>query len=92
MRRTGRTPIDVNAASHQKTVPGACVPLSAEGMDRLIKKRLKTMECKTIITKIHAKNRTRKSVLRLYRYGFYSLTASTASIFLLLFRPAVEKD
>ena len=32
MRRTGRTPIDVNAASHQKTVPGACVPLSTEGI------------------------------------------------------------
>ena len=32
MRRTGRTPIDVNAASHQKTVSGACVPLSTEGI------------------------------------------------------------
>ena len=31
MRRTGRTPIDVNAASRQKTVLGACVPLSTEG-------------------------------------------------------------
>ena len=31
MRRTGRTPIDVNAASRQKTVLGACVLLSAEG-------------------------------------------------------------
>ncbi len=31
MRRTGRTPLAVNAAIHQKTVPGACVPLSAEG-------------------------------------------------------------
>ena len=31
MRRTGRTPIDVNAASRQKTALGACVPLSTEG-------------------------------------------------------------
>ena len=30
-QRTGRTPIDVNAASRQKTVLGACVPLSTEG-------------------------------------------------------------
>ena len=34
MRRTGRTPIDVNAASRQKTVLGACVPLSTEGKYR----------------------------------------------------------
>ena len=31
MRRTGRTPIDVNAASRQKTVLGASVPLFTEG-------------------------------------------------------------
>jgi len=34
MRRTGRTPIDVNAASRQKTVVEACVPLSTEGMGK----------------------------------------------------------
>ena len=33
MRRTGRTPIDVNAASRQKTVLGASVPLFTEGTD-----------------------------------------------------------
>ena len=32
MRRTGRTPIDVNAASRQKTVLGASVPLFTEGI------------------------------------------------------------
>ncbi len=31
-RRTGCTPTDVNAASRQKTVVEACVPLSTEGM------------------------------------------------------------
>lgn len=31
MRRTGRTPIDVNAASRQNTALGACVPLFTEG-------------------------------------------------------------
>ena len=31
MRRTGRTPIDVNAASRQKTALGASVPLFTEG-------------------------------------------------------------
>ncbi len=33
MRRTGRTPIDVNVASRQKTVLGASVPLFTEGMN-----------------------------------------------------------
>ena len=32
MRRTGRTPIDVNAASCQKTALGACIPLFTEGI------------------------------------------------------------
>ncbi len=32
-QRTGRTPIDVNAASRQKTVLGASVPLFTEGTD-----------------------------------------------------------
>ena len=34
MRRTGRTPIDVNAASRQKTALGACIPLSTEGKEK----------------------------------------------------------
>ena len=32
MRRTGRTPIDVNADSRQKTVLEACIPLYTEGI------------------------------------------------------------
>ncbi len=34
MRRTGRTPIDVNAANLQKMALGACIPLSTEGILR----------------------------------------------------------
>ena len=34
MRRTGRTPIDVNAANRQKMALGACVPLYTEGMKK----------------------------------------------------------
>ena len=30
MRRTGRTPIDVNASSRKKTALGACIPLFTE--------------------------------------------------------------
>jgi hypothetical protein len=35
-RRTGCTPTDVNAASRQKTVVEACVPLSTEGIILII--------------------------------------------------------